>query len=922
MKTKKFRLFAGLAAAVFIILNIIKNLYPDLLWFRAFGYEQVWWFQLKYEYITFGIGFVIAFIWLRVNATIANRVTKKISSDTTFEFNTPFKFINALLEQLRKSISHEKVQPSFTDKVFSWIMLGVTAGLSILFGLAAKSWWLNVFMYKNQVPYGVSDPLFNNDMSFYLFSLPFFENIHGWLFSLLFVSLLFVGWVYFSKNILLVIFAKEKKYGSIKTHIISLLSLFFVLLAFGTWLDIANLVYSASGIVYGAGYTDVAVILPVKKLLMGLFLAQAVLLLFLIKQISMKLPYLTLALIVLVNIVGLRLLPNIIQSVIVSPNEFVKEETYIKNNIQLTREAYQLNNIAESEFPATVSLTKQDLSNNQTTIENIRLWNQEPLKSTFRQLQEIRLYYEFLNVDVDRYIIDGKMRQVMLSPRELDSSQLTEQAQTWINQHLIYTHGYGLCMTPVNRITEDGLPHLFIKDLPPKSTIDLQVTRPEIYFGENAKEYIILNTKQKEFDYPKGDNNAYTTYQGNGGIKLSSIIEQLLFSMKFSDFKIFFSSLITKDSKLLFDHDINKIPGKIAPFIVFDNDPYLVVTDEGRLVWMRDGYTISAHFPYSEPINSRVSYIRNSVKVTIDAYNGTTHFYIADETDPIIKTIEKIYPNLFKPFAAMPADLKQHIRYPRQMFNAQAKKYATYHMTDTQVFYNKEDLWEIPNETYDSDIKEMKPYYLVTKLPGDSTESFVLMIPFSPTNKDNMIGWMAVKCDPDSYGEFVVFKLPKERTIYGPMQIESRIDQDTEISQKLTLWGQVGSRVIRGNLMIIPVEESLLYVEPIYLQAVQSELPELKRVILSYGDDVVMKENLPKAINSVFNTSYSSTKKDSVKDKVKNVIDNNQLLNSLFQAYEKLKEDAKSLNWSSFGDQLESIDQLIEGLKEKENKNK
>ncbi len=913
---KKSILFSGILLLGFIVISIIfKNIYPDFLWFESFGYESVWWFQLKYQLITFLAGFAIAGTWLFVNAKIAEKVSRNISADTDIVFNTPFPFLNRLLEQLRQSLAQSKATTSFAGNMFSWLTLAISLGLAVLFGLSAKAWWMNIFYYINQVPYGKTDPLFNNDISFYLFSLPFFDNIHGWLFSLLFISFLFVGWIYLSKNILLVIFAKEKKYGAIKTHIISLISLLFLLLSFGSWLEIAELVYSSRGVVYGAAYTDVSIILPVKKLIAGLYIVQAILTLFLIKKVSAKLPYLSLLLIFAINIFGLKVVPNIIQNYVVSPNELVKEEPYIQNNIDLTREAYQLNNVFDSEFPANNALTRNDLDNNSITVENIRLWNQEPLKLTFRQLQEIRLYYEFLNVDVDRYTINGQMQQVMLSPRELDSSQLTEQAQTWVNKHLVYTHGYGLCMTPVNRVTEDGLPYFYIKDLPPTTTIDLQITRPEIYFGEKSSQFVIVNTNQKEFDYPKGDTNKYTTYSGTGGINIGSLLNRLIFSFKFSDFKVLLSNLIKDDSKLLFDHSIHIIPKKIAPFIIYDNDPYLVVSNEGRLVWMQDGYTVSSQFPYSETIQRGINYIRNAVKVTIDAYDGTTKFYIADQTDPIIKTLDKIYPNLFLSMADMPTDLKEHIRYPKGLFSVQAMKYATYHMTDTQVFYNREDLWEIPNETYDTEAQVMKPYYLVTKLPGDEKESFVLMIPFSPTNKDNMIGWMAVKCNPDEYGKFVVFKLPKDRTVYGPMQIESRIDQDTEISQNLTLWGQVGSRVIRGNLMIIPIEESLLYVEPIYLQAEQSELPELKRVIMSYGDNVVMGENLNTVIDDVFGNSTISQPIDV---QINNKTDQgSNLMQYLFDTFDNLKENAKTLNWKNFGDDLGKIDNIIEKLKNK-----
>ena len=725
---KKNYIVAAILFFLFIIFSVVfKNLYPDFLWFESFGYKDVWITRIKYQLFTFLAGFTVAGLWLFANAFIANKVSKDISSDAEIVFNTPFPFLNKALEQIRLSLAQNKAQSQLTGKVFFGLLAIIALGLAILFGLTSKSWWLSIFSYINQVPYGMVDPLFEKDISFYLFSLPFFENLHSWLFSLLFISFLFVAWIYLSKNILLLIFAKEKKYGAIKTHVLILLSLLFLLMSFGSWIEIAELVFSGRGVVYGAGHTDVSIILPIKKLLTFLYAIQAILILFLIRKMSIKLPYLFLVGLFLLNIVGLRVIPNIIQNYVVSPNELVKEEKYIKNNIALTREAYQLNNVFASDFPASNLLTRSDLDKNNITVENIRLWNQEPLKSTFQQLQEIRLYYEFLNVDVDRYIIDGQMQQVMLSPRELDSAQLTQQAQTWVNKHLVYTHGYGLCMTPVNKITEDGLPHFYIKDLPPSTTIDLEVKRPEIYFGEKSNEFVIVNTHQKEFDYPKGNTNEYTTYAGKGGVNIGSLLNKLVFSFKFNDFKLVLSNLLKNDSKLLFDHTIVQIVNKITPFthIDYDNDPYLIVTDEGRLVWMLDGYTRSGNFPYSERTSGGVSYVRNAVKVTIDAYDGTTKFYISDQSDPIIKTLANIYPKLFLAFDEMPSDIKNHIRYPKDLFELQARLYATYHMTDPQVFYNREDLWQIPNETYYSDQKEMKPYYLVTKLPGDKKESFL-----------------------------------------------------------------------------------------------------------------------------------------------------------------------------------------------------
>ncbi|NQY74206.1 MAG: UPF0182 family protein, partial [Candidatus Margulisbacteria bacterium] len=555
--------------------------------------------------------------------------------------------------------------------------------------------------------------------------------------------------------------------------------------------------------------------------------------------------------------------------------------------------------------------------NNSNTINNIRLWNQGPLKDTFSQLQEIRLYYEFSNIDVDRYTINGNLEQVMLSPREMDISKFTSLAQTWINQHLVYTHGYGVVMSPVSRVTSEGLPHFYIKDFPPNSSIDLKITQPEVYYGEKIKDYLIVNTDESEFDYPKGEDNMYTHYAGAGGIQLDSLFKKFVYALKFSELKILISPQIKKKSRILYDHDIRNIVSTIAPFLVFDQDPYLVISPEGRMVWMLDAYTLSGNFPYSQPYRRGVNYIRNSVKATIDAYSGETQFYIVDPKDPLIQTYSKIYGHLFKPFDQMPAGLQAHIRYPKDLFHVQANLYSTYHMTNPQVFYNKEDLWNIPSEIYGESEQRMNAYYMVTKLPDDEADSFILMLPFTPTNKNNMIGWMGAKCDLNEYGKLTVFKFPKDRTIYGPMQIESRIDQDTDISQKLTLWGQMGSRVIRGNLMVVPIEQSLIYVEPIYLQATSSKLPELKRVIFAYNNQIEMKENLYTAISSVFDgaqfeSSEDDTNKLSSSSKPTGSL--KAIVHTLRQHFNAFKQAAKSNDWALFGKKLGQVDDSIKKL--------
>ena len=909
----KIKIIIGLIVTAVISFFVFMNLYPDFLWFQSFGYDDIWLFRVKSEWITWIVFTLIACSWLSFNAFLANKNSSIANKNASYDIQTPFAFLNQLINQFRKYMEESQAEKSLALKTLSNAVYIAIAVISVIFGLSAKSWWEDLYLYLNQGAYGLTDPLFNNDISFYLFSLPLFNHIQGWFVGLFMISLVFVGWIYFSKNILLVIFSKGKQFSAIKTHLISLLSITFILFSVGTWLGMFDLVTSENGVVFGAAYTDVHFIYPIKKILVALFAIEAVLILFLIAKPTYKLPYIGLVVILLFNFVGLRFIPNIIQNVIVAPNELVKEKPYIESNISLTREAYQLTNVAEKNFPVDYNLNAQDIQSNTTIIENIRLWNQEPLKQTFSQLQEIRLYYEFMNVDVDRYMINGKPQQVMLSARELDSSQLSAQAQTWTNKHLVYTHGYGLCMTPVNEVTVDGLPEFFVKNLPPVTKHGLKITRPEIYFGEKTFDYVIVNTKQQEFDFPKGDSNVYTNYEGNGGVLLDSFMKRLIYSIKFSDFKIIFSSLIENKSRLMYDRSIAYIAKKIAPFLVYDQDPYLVLSDDGRMKWIYDAYTVSNKFPYSEPFNPRINYIRNSVKVVIDAYDGQIDFYMMDVNDPIIKAFSRVYQGFFKPQSEMPVAIKNHIKYPKDLFTVQALILNTYHMEDPQVFYNREDVWEFPQETYEGSEKTMSPYYLVTKLPGDEKESFVLMLPFTPTNKNNMIAWLAASSDLDTYGQFTVLKLPKEKTIYGPMQIESRIDQDTEISKNLTLWGQMGSRVIRGNLMIIPIKGSLLYVEPIYLQAETSKLPELKRVIVSYDDKVVMGENLTDAIFKIFDVNYIPDQE------LSKVIDTKAMssktsIEDLVTVFKQLKQSLSQSKWSDFGVKMTELESLIDSL--------
>jgi uncharacterized membrane protein (UPF0182 family) len=647
-------------------------------------------------------------------------------------------------------------------------------------------------------------------------------------------------------------------------------------------------------------------------------------------------------------------LPHLVQKFVVKPNELTKESPYIAYNIDATRKAYNLDRIKEVPFEVNESLNAEDMEQNDVTIQNIRIWDERPLLQTYRQIQSIRLYYDFNNVDVDRYVIDNQYRQVMLAARELDVNQLT--AQTWVNRHLIYTHGYGLAASPVNEVTSEGLPHLFVKDLPPSYEPDLKVERPEVYYGERTAEYVLIKTKAKEFDFPKGDTTVEAVYEGAGGVPITSFFRRLLYAIEFLDPQILFTNYLTTESRIMYKRRIARRTRLIAPFLDYDSDPYLVVS-EGKLYWIQDAYTTSDMYPYSLRSyglfeNKAVNYIRNSVKVTVDAYNGNVCFYMMDEKDPIIQTYLSIFPDLFKPFNEMPSDLKKHIRYPKDLFKIQVGTYTKYHMEDVQVFYNQEDLWQTPDEMYGDSRQPMEPYYIIIKLPEEEKEEFLLMLPFTPSGKDNMMGWLAARSDLPHYGNLLAYKLPKGKLVYGPMQIEARVDQQTEISRELSLWGQRGSRVIRGNLLAIPLGDTFIYVEPVYLEAKQeaseappaatpqtrrltrptrqrttspsqqdrskaASLPELKRVIVAFGNRLVMEEDLDRALSSILGKQVISKQPDSASPMILSNGGASSLGARALEHYNKAKEHLRNGNWTGYGDELENLEGLLNEMASK-----
>ena len=799
------------------------------------------------------------------------------------------------------------------------IAAALVIGLLVAIG-EAENWGLLLrFLYQS--PYGQSDPLFDKDISFYLFSLPVYVALKNWLMWLLFLSALIAGAVYFAHGQINLDRRPWVVSPAAVAHGSALLGLYFAVKAGSYFLDRYLLLYDDNGVVVGAGYADVNIGLPALWLLVALAGVAAIVAWTNVWRRGYGLVIIATAAVFGGSFIFTTLIPGLFERFYVKPSELQLEAPFIKRNIELTREAYNLRQIAVRPFPAEQGLTFQSLQRNRGTIDNIRLWDWRPLMDTYAQLQEIRTYYKFLDVDVDRYHLDDSYQQVTLAARELAPSLLSANAQTWVNLHLLFTHGNGVVMSPVTQKSAEGLPIFYLKDIPPIASGGPRITEPRIYFGEGADDYVIVKSSTPEFDYPKGKDNAYATYDGKDGIPIGASRWRTLFAWYLNDLNVLLSRYITGDSKIMLHRDIQDRVRTLAPFLRLDHDPYIVISN-GRLYWMQDAYTTSNWFPYAHPqANGDINYIRNSVKAVIDAYNGTVSFYVADPTDPILATYRNIFPTLFKPLAAMPSDLQQHIRYPEDLFYMQALEYRAYHMEAPEVFYNREDLWQFPREPTDAnnaryEPARMAPYYIMMRLPGDPHAEFFLMLPMVPSQRENMIAWLAARCDPPDYGKLIVYEFPKEKLVYGPFQIEARINQNTKISQQMSLWNQMGSRVIRGNLLVVPIENSILYVSPLYLRAETGQLPELKRVIAAYGDRVVMEETLPAALAALFEESAPATAPPasaaSVGTSAAGPAD--ERARQALGHYDKALERLKAGDWAGFGAELDALRPLLEQL--------
>ena len=811
--------------SAFMVVPSALDLLTEWLWFSEVEYTGIFMRTLGTKLTLGAVVFLVAFAGLALNFRLALR--RFTQPYTLFPGNGEIQAVVLTPQQLQR------------------LGTGVAALMALFLGAFASNEWLTWLQFQNAVPFDQADPLLGRDIGFYVFSLPFIDLVRNLALAVVMLSLLGSAAIYVISNQLGIDPARGPIVSDdARRHLGLIVAGIFLLLAWGAYLDVPRVLTTPAGTVHGASYVDVMLRVPVFRVLLVAALVGAAL-----SAVSALTPrnrplMAAIGLYALISVGG-NVGAVALQRLVVTPDEQQREAPYLTHNIAATRQAFGLDDVEEREVSGDATLTLADIENNRDTIDNVRLWDHEPLLDTFGQLQEIRTYYDFASVDNDRYFIDGEYRQIMLSSRELNSDSLPNRS--WVNERLQYTHGFGVAMGPVNQVTAEGLPVLFIGDLPPSSSVDLEVDQPSIYFGELSNDYVIVNTGTDEFHYPEGDDNVSTRYDGSGGVEMSSLLRRLLFAARFRAYEILVSSQLNSESRIIYHRNIIDRVTTIAPFLRYDTDPYLVIS-EGRLVWMVDAYTVSGQYPYATPASNRINYIRNAVKIVIDAYDGTTTFYLAEPDEPIARTLQAIFPDFLQPLDAMPEDLRRHIRYPEGLFTLQTAIYSTFHMTNPAVFYNREDQWEVPV----IDGEQMQPYYTMMRLPGEPRAEFIQMLPFTPRGKNNMAAWMVARSDGDQYGRLLVFQFPKQKVVFGPSQIVARINQDPEISPQLTLWDQQGSEVILGTLLVIPIEEALLYIRPLYLRASGGRIPELKQVMVAYQNEIAMEETLDGALSRLF----------------------------------------------------------------------
>jgi uncharacterized membrane protein (UPF0182 family) len=885
---------ALLGGIFLVVLFILADWTAELLWLRALGYQDVFWRLLFAEVAMFSTAFIPVFVYVLLNLLVLARI---VDLQSVLRGRSP-----AGIPQIWPNRSRTGVAQPNAHRLTPLFILG-SAATAAIFGFVFSGEWDRFLRLVWAQDFGTSDPIYSRDIGFYLFVLPFLNLVQISLVLLTLSGTLILGLAYYWAGGLRL---GAKTYVAadpkVLSHLIANAVLLLTAWAWGYYLDRFGLLTRSAGAVFGAGYTDVHVILVGLWVALGATLALICLLVWVAATNTPRFAVFGIGGYLVILLASLEVIPWSFQRLIVEPNELKLETPFLRHNIALTRAAYGLDNIDVRFHSTEKKLDVTQMQENQSTINNIRIWDHRPLSQTFRQLQQIRTYYSFSDVDVDRYWINGDYRQVMLAAREL-SADLPSKGMTWVNRHLQYTHGYGLAMCLAADKDDQGGPLFIVEDLPPKGPPDLTVFRPEIYYGTEMTSYQIVPTGVKEFDHPEGDQNVYTSYTGHGGVLLDSFWKKALFAWHQFDMSIVLSSYLSPQSRIQLWRTVQQSVSRTAPFLKLDRDPYLVV-DQGRLFWIQDAYTIADGFPYSEPTDDGFSYIRNSVKVVVDAYEGDVHFYVIDPADPVLRAYHAALPSLFRSLNEMSPGLRQHLRYPQDLFEVQVDKFNTYHMTEPQVFYNREDVWEAPHEKFGGKAVQMEPYYVLMKLPGENRLGFLLMIPVTPRNRDNMIAWIAARSDFPGYGEMIVYKLSKDYLILGPLQIEAMIDQDTTIARQLTLWDQRGSRVIRGNLLVIPINQSFLYVEPVFLIAEGTNIPQLKRVIVSDGDHLAMESTLAQSLQVVFGERASTPEETTEAPQTPT--------SGPREALSKADQALRRGDWTAFGRAWEQLKSLLE----------
>lgn len=901
MRRLRLLWFVLAVLAVMTLLPAFTGFFTDWMWFREVGYAEVFATEYLAKIGLFFTGAVIAYFFITLNARIAAHGTSKVP--------------------ILWRVSPE-LPPVDLSRSIAKVIVPIALFIALVGGGNASATWMQVLQTAHATKFGVVDPVFGRELSYYVFVLPAVASWLSFLRALVVVAFI----TSFSIHLLRgrVTFPPQRVglQSPADRHVAVLLVAFLALTAAQIWLvRLPELLYSTTGPLVGASYTDLHARIPALHITAITALIGAALVVY--GMLRHKIVWFTA--IAFVAYIGVSifiggLFPWGVQRFVVAPTELTRERPQLGNHIKATRAAWGIDKVETRPLTGGASLTLADVKANAPTVENVRLWDRDPLLQTFGQLQEIRTYYDFVSVDDERYMVNGRYRQVLLSPRELNSESLP--TRNFVNRHLTFTHGMGLTVGPVNEVTTEGLPVLFVKDLPPASSVSIKTSRPQIYFGELTRDYVFVNTRQNEFDYPSGDDVVYTRYNGKGGVSVGSFLRRALFAIRFGELNILLSGDLTSQSRILFNREIARRARMALPFLTFDQDPYMVIAVNGELKWMLDGYTSTDRYPYSQNLDDGTNYMRNSVKVVIDAYDGTIDAYVLDPGDPLITTYSKIFPGLLKPISAMPADLRAHLRYPTDLFQIQSQLYATYHMDAPETFYHREDQWAIPLSGDEKDGERRFMRHIVMKLPEESKAEFIFMAPFTPKGKDNLASWMIARNDGTNYGKLRVYRFPKQSLVYGPRQIMSRINQDTDISRELTLWDQRGSEVIRGELLVIPIEEALIYVQPIYLRAQDGRIPELKRVVVAYGNRVVMRETLEAGLSMMFggevppppDTAPAPAPSGTAAATVVAQPSNGALLTEARAHYDRAIEAQRSGDWAAYGREIDALGRVLRAL--------